>query len=145
MLVDVDVEVPAANVLGSLNGGAKVRVAEMRGPRVELLQTGAGSLEVAAIRADDLTASLTGTGAMRLTGTSGRTKIRNYGAGSIDASGLTAGDASLTSESSGDIRINVRFTARATALGSGGISISGRPECTLRGSGPITCSGTIRR
>jgi hypothetical protein len=39
----------------------------------------------------------------------------------------------------------VRFTARATALASGGISITGNPECTLRGSGPMECSGTIIR
>ena len=129
----------------TLNGGAKVRVAEMHGARVELLQTGGGSLDVASIRTDDLNASLTGTGAMTLAGTAARIRMRNYGTGSIDAGGLTAGDASLTSESSGSIAINVRFTARATALASGGISISGKPECTLRGPGPMECSGTIIR
>ncbi|WP_158298886.1 GIN domain-containing protein [Sphingomonas psychrotolerans] len=128
-----------------LNGGARVRVAEMRGARVELLQTGTGTLEIASIRTDDLNASLTGTGTMTLAGTAQRARIRNYGAGSIDASGLTAGDASLTSESSGNIRIDVRFTARATALASGGITITGKPECTLRGPGPMACSGTIVR
>jgi hypothetical protein len=128
-----------------LNGGAKVRVAEMRGARIELLQTGTGTLDVASIRTDDLNASLTGTGAMTLAGTAARARIRNYGAGSIDAGGLTAGDASLISESSGNIRIDVRFTARATALASGGIDITGNPECTLRGPGPIECSGTIIR
>lgn len=140
----VRVSVPALRGV-TLNGGAQVRVAEMRGARVELLLTGGGSLDVGGIRADDLTASLTGTGAMTLAGTVTRARIRNYGAGSIDAGALTAGDANLTSESSGDIRINARYTARATALGSGGISITGKPECTLRGPGPMACSGTIRR
>ncbi len=140
------VRVSARSLRGvAVNGGAKVRVAEMRGARVELVQSGAGSLEVASIRADDLTATLTGTGAMTFAGTAGRARVRSYGAGSIDASRLTAGDASLTSESSGQIQINVRFTARATALGTGGISITGKPECILHGSGPIDCSGTIIR
>jgi hypothetical protein len=129
----------------TLNGGARVRVAEMRGGRVELVLTGAGSLDVGGIKADDLIVSLTGTGAITLAGTAARVRMRNYGAGSIDAGALTAGDANLTSESSGDIRIQARYTARATALGSGGISIAGKPECTLRGPGPMTCSGTIRR
>lgn len=129
----------------ALNGGAKVRVAEMHGAQVELLQSGPGSLEVASIRADELNANLTGTGPVTLAGTAGRVRIRNYGTGSIDASALVAGDASLNSGSSGDIRIHVRFTARATALGSGGISITGKPECILRGSGPMECSGTVIR
>jgi hypothetical protein len=128
-----------------LNGGAKVRVAEMRGSRIELAQTGGGSLEVASIRTEDLSASLVGTGAMTLAGTTARVRMRNTGAGSIDASGLTAGDATISSESSGDIRINVRYSARATALGSGGIDIAGKPECIVRGPGPIACSGTIRQ
>ncbi|MDT8759301.1 DUF2807 domain-containing protein [Sphingomonas psychrotolerans] len=129
----------------ALNGGAKVRIAEMHGAQVELLQAGAGSLEVASIRADELNANLTGTGPITLAGTAGRVRIRNYGTGSIDASVLTANDASLNSSSSGDIRIHVRFTARATALGSGGISITGKPECILRGPGPMECSGTVIR
>jgi hypothetical protein len=140
------VRVSARSLRGvALNGGAKVRVAEMRGAQIELLQAGAGSLDVASIRTDDLTANLTGTGAMTLTGTAGRVRMRNYGTGSIDASGLSANDASLNSASSGDIRINVRFTARANATGSGGISITGKPECILRGPGPMECSGTIIR
>lgn len=129
----------------ALNGGAKVRVAEMRGAQIELLQAGAGSLDVASIRTDDLTASLNGTGAMTLAGTAGRVRMRNYGTGSIDASGLTANDASLNSGGSGNIRIDVRFTARANAIGSGGIRITGKPECILRGPGPMECSGTIIR
>ncbi|AQR74464.1 GIN domain-containing protein [Sphingomonas sp. LM7] len=128
-----------------LNGGARVRVAEMRGARVDVIQTGAGTLDIASLRADDLTATLTGTGAMTLAGTAARARVRNHGAGSIDAGRLTAGDATVSSDSSGDIVLNVRYTARATALGSGGISITGKPECILRGSGPTTCTGTIRR
>jgi hypothetical protein len=128
-----------------LTGGARVRVAQMRGRRIDLVLTGSGSLDVAAIKADDLNASLTGAGAMTLAGTAARVMLRNSGAGSIDAVGLTAGDARLTSDSSGSIRINVRYTAQAMAMGSGGIMISGQPECTLRGPGPMECSGTIRK
>ncbi len=128
-----------------LTGGARVRVAQMRGGRIDLVLTGSGSLDVAAIKADDLNASLTGTGAMTLAGTTARVMLRNSGAGSIDAAGLTAGDARLTSDSSGPVRVNVRYTAQAMAMGSGEIAISGKPECTLRGSGPMTCSGTIRK
>lgn len=138
------VSVPALRG-ATLNGGARVRVAEMRGGRVELMLAGAGSLDVGGIKADDLIVSLTGTGVITLAGTAARVRMRNYGAGSIDAAALTAGDANLTSESAGTIRIDARYTARATALGSGGISITGKPECILRGPGPMECPGTIRR
>ncbi|WP_168355802.1 head GIN domain-containing protein [Sphingomonas gei] len=140
------VRISARSLRGvALSGGARVRVAEMHGARVELLQAGAGSLDVASIRTDDLTANLNGTGTMALAGTAARAQVRNYGTGSIDASGLTAGDARLNSAGSGSIRINVRFTARANAVGSGAIDITGNPECVLRGPGPMTCTGTIRR
>lgn len=138
------VSVPALRGV-ALAGGARVRAAEMRGGRVELMLTGGGSLDVGRVSAEDLIVNLTGTGAITLAGTAARARIRNYGAGSVDAGALIAGDANLTSESSGDIRIEARYTARATALGSGGISIAGKPECTLQGPGPMTCSGTIRR
>lgn len=129
----------------TLNGGARVRVAALRGGRVDVILVGAGSLDVAAIKADDLNASLTGTGAMTLSGNTARATLRNSGAGSIEAAALTAGDARLSSDSSGNIRLNVRYTAQASAMGSGGITITGKPECTLRGPGPMQCSGTIRK
>lgn len=138
------ISVPALRA-ATLNGGARVKVTEMRGARVDLALSGAGSLDVGAVCAEDLVVSLTGNGAITLAGTAARARMRTSGAGSIDAATLTAGDANLTSDGSGSIRVNVRYSARASALGSGGIDITGKPECILRGPGPMTCTGTIRR
>lgn len=131
------------NVL--VNGGGKVRIAELRGARVDVTVSGAGSLDVVRLIADDFGASLTGSGALRLAGTVGRMRLRNLGTGAIDALGVTANDAVLSGNSSGTVSATVRYTARATALGTGGITIAGNPECTLSGSGPITCEGRIIR
>lgn len=128
-----------------VNGGGTVRIAEMRGARVEASLSGTGSLEVAAMRADELISSLAGTGAIRFAGTAGRVRLRNIGTGSIDAQGLTANDADIASQSSGITSLAVRYTVRASALGTGGISIAGKPECTLSGPGPITCDGRVVR
>jgi hypothetical protein len=128
-----------------LNGGARVRIAEMRAARVDLALNGGGSLDVAAIRADNLNATLTGTGAMTIGGTAGEARVRSYGAGSIDAGRLVAGDATLISESSGDIRMEVRYSARIIAMGAGSVSVTGKPECRISGSGPVECGGTVRR
>lgn len=138
------ISVPSLRAV-TLNGGARVTVAEMRGGRVELVLSGAGSLDVRAVRAEDLLVNLTGTGAITLAGSAARTRMRTYGTGSIDAAALTAGDADVTSDGSGSIGVNVRYTAHASALGSGAISITGKPECFLRGPGPMRCTGTIRR
>jgi len=140
----VRVSVPTLRSV-TINGAARVRVAAMRGARIDLMLSGAGSLDVSAIKADEINANLTGTGAITLAGTAGKAALRNYGAGSIEADALTVGDARLLSNSSGNISVHVRYTAKADATGSGGIIISGKPECTLRGPGPIECLGTIRR
>ncbi|UZK64990.1 GIN domain-containing protein [Sphingomonas sp. M1-B02] len=128
-----------------ITGGARVRVAEMRGGRVDMSLNGTGTLDVGSIQADDFTASLAGFGKMTLAGITARGRVRNYGEGSIDAAGLSVGDANLFSQSTGDLRIAVRFTARAVALGKGAIRIDGKPECRVSGSGPIECEGTVRR
>ncbi|WP_404339990.1 GIN domain-containing protein [Sphingomonas sp. MMS12-HWE2-04] len=128
-----------------VSGGGKLRISEMRGARADASVNGAGSLEVESLVADDFGAALTGTGAIRLAGTVGRLRLRNIGTGSIDAQALTANDAVLSSEGTGTISATVRYTARATALGTGGINIAGKPECTLSGSGPISCDGRIVR
>ena len=143
--VQVRVTVPSLRGV-QMNGGARVRVAEMEGARVDLGLNGAGSLDVGRVEADDLNVALTGTGAIAIGGGSaGRARVRSYGAGSVDAAGLTAREATLISESSGEISMTVRYTARATALGSGGVHVLGKPECTLRGPGPIECGGTVVR
>ena len=128
-----------------VTGGGKLHIAEMRGARADASVNGAGSLDVASLIADDFGAALTGTGAMRLAGNVGRLRLRNIGTGAIDAQGLTANDAVLASEGTGTISATVRYTARATAMGTGGITIAGNPECTVSGSGPIACSGRVVR
>jgi hypothetical protein len=122
-----------------VNGGGRVRIAELKGPRVDVTLTGAGAIDVSAVTADDATVTLTGTGALTLGGKTGRMRMRALGAGSIDAGALTTNDAALISESSGNMRIGVRYTAQVMALGAGAIEVIGAPECRVSGPGPVTC------
>jgi hypothetical protein len=128
-----------------VNGGGQVKVADMRGSRVDVALSGSGSIEVAALQSDDLNLTLTGTGRIAATGTSRRARVRLNGAGGIDAPGLVLGDATLVSESSGELRIGVRYTVRVFALGLGKVSIAGTPECRISGPGPVECAGQIIR
>lgn len=127
-----------------VNGGGRVRVAQVRGDRVDLTVNGGGTLEVVDVTAGDLALTLSGTGAITAAGKADRLRARSFGAGSIDAARLTAGEAVLISQSSGDISAAARYTARATALGTGAIRIGGRPECHISGSGPVECAGAPR-
>lgn len=129
----------------TITGGARVRIDDLRADQADLVVNAASSLSVDTLRVTDLRAALTGTGTMMLTGIATRLRVRNLGTGSFDAPGLTAGDADLLTQGDGGIRVHVRYTARATALGKGAILISGEPRCAVKGPGPITCVGSKPR
>lgn len=124
----------------SINGGARVQIAEMRADRIELGLNGTGSIAVAALRANDLAVVLIGSGAITLAGAVVNARIRSNGAGSVAAEGLTANDAVLLAESSGDLAIGVRYTAQVNAQGSGSVTVLGAPKCRVTGPGPVTCA-----
>ena len=128
-----------------VNGGGQVKVADMRGARVDVALSGSGSIQVATLQSDDLNLTLTGTGTIALGGTARRARVRSNGAGAIDGSKLQAGDATIVSETSGDMQIGVRFTTRIFALGLGRVTILGTPQCTISGPGPVECKGQIIR
>ncbi|MET0309190.1 MAG: DUF2807 domain-containing protein [Sphingomonas sp.] len=134
----ITIAVPALRAV-LVNGGGRVRIAEMRGPRVDMALNGGGSLDVGAVQADEAVVSLTGTGAISLGGKAGQARLRSYGAGSIDAGGLSANEATVASQGSGDIRLGVRYTAQIMAMGAGRIGILGAPECRVSGPGPVDC------
>lgn len=128
-----------------VNGGGQVKIEDMRGMRVDVAVNGAGSVEIGALQTDDLNLTLTGTGTIAASGTARRARIRSNGAGGIDAAKLQVGDATLISESSGDMRVGVRYTVRVFALGLGRVTIGGTPECKVSGPGPVECAGKLIR
>jgi hypothetical protein len=134
----VRVSVPALRGV-IVNGAGQVRIAEARGNRVDLALSGAGTLEVANVAATDLIVTSTGGGTLTLAGKAERARVRSYGTGSIDGARLTAGEATLISESSGNLTLGARYLARATALGTGTVRVLGRPECRVNGPGPVEC------
>lgn len=131
--------------MATVTGGAKVRIAALRADRLDLSVNAGSSLDVVSLRTTELRATLTGESAMTLAGTATRLRVRNLGTGLFDAPLLVAEDADLVTQGDGGIRVAVRYTARATALGTGAILISGQPRCTTKGPGPITCAGTKPR
>jgi len=134
----VTISVPALHAV-LLNGAGRIRIAEMRGNRVDVTLNGAGTVDVGRVEADEAIVSLTGTGALTLGGKAGRARLRSYGAGSIDAGSFTANEAVLASQSSGEMRVGVRYTAQISAMGAGGVAVVGAPECRVSGPAPVDC------
>lgn len=120
----------------SLFAPVPVTVAGMRGERVELRVTGAGTIAVQGVDASVLTAALVGGGAITLAGRTGEAQLVLNGAGTIDAGTLTA--QSLTVQQvGGTTRAAARYTARVTASG-GSVTVAGTPLCTVRATGGAT-------
>lgn len=128
-----------------VNGGGRVRIAAMRGQRVDIAVNGSGTAEVSLIDAQDLGVTLIGGGAITLAGKAMTARLRSNGAGSIDAGALVAGEANVISESTAGIRLGVRYRVRVSTYSLGGVEILGTPECRVSGPAPVTCPGRVIR
>ena len=110
----------------AVTGGAKVTIDAVGAAQIDLAVNAASSLHVGTLHADDLRITRTGQGAATLAGTTRTFRVRNPGTGTLGAAGVVANEADLVTQSDGGIRGAARYTARATALGSGAILVSGR-------------------
>ncbi|SFP86945.1 GIN domain-containing protein [Sphingomonas rubra] len=124
-------------------GGATIAVAAMRGDRIDLLVSGAGTMKVDAATAGDLNATVVGAGTIAVAGRTARARLVATGPGAIDAGALDAGDATIRLDGVGAIRARVRYTAQAANAGLGTIDVAGPATCVVRGpaAGPIRCQG----
>jgi hypothetical protein len=128
----------SATVIG---GGQLTIDGAIKGQRVDLSVTGSGSLGVAGLNADQLNASLLGSGSMKLGGRAARVRLATSGSGVIDAAPLSAGDLILRLDGTGETRATARFTANVTTSGLGAATVYGSPACTVKAiaGGPISC------
>ncbi|PZQ62018.1 MAG: hypothetical protein DI544_05335 [Sphingomonas taxi] len=111
---------------------AAVSVDAMRGDRVTLSVAGAGSLHVARIEADTLTATLVGEGTITAAGRARDVRLAGNGPGTLDAGDLSADQ--LTVQAAGDliVRAAARYAAQVSAGKDAQVRVRGRPRCTVR-------------
>ena len=123
-------------------GAAQLTVdGPVAGPRIDLTVTGAGTIAAPALAADQLVATLIGTGQIALRGTARAARLLANGAGTIAAEDLVANDVVVRTDGSTAVTVTARYTANASSAGLGPITILGKPECKVRAAagGPITC------
>ncbi|CAN5541418.1 hypothetical protein BH09PSE4_BH09PSE4_21550 [soil metagenome] len=141
-VVTVTLSTPALRAV-VVTAGARVTIAGMKGQRVDLSVNGTGTLSATGVSADELYATLIGSGSIALSGSSRRAQLVSSGAGTIDATGLLANDLTVRLDGSGETRAAARSTAKVTTTGMGGVTVLGTPSCVVKAmaGGPVTCGG----
>lgn len=128
-------------------GAAQVTVGgPFRGQRLDLSLTGSGTLAAPTIDADQLFATVLGSGTMTLGGRAAKVRLTTSGTASIAAAPLVAGDLTVRLDGNGTIDAQARYTAAVTTSGLGAVTIYGKPACTVNAvaGGPVSC-GKIER
>ena len=126
----------------TLIGGGRLSVTgAVKGQRIDLQVTGSGTLDAAALDADQLDATLVGSGGIKLGGRAAKVRLMTNGTGGIDAVPLKADDLILLLDGPGEIRATARFTANVTSTGLGSVTVYGKPACTVKAvaGGPVSC------
>lgn len=138
--VTVHVTVPSLDG-ASLTGAGNISIDRIAGPAFLGSVSGAGNIEIGALKADRARLSVSGSGNMRAAGTVGQIDVQVSGSGIADLRGLDGGDAHLSVSGSGNTELGSARTADIVGSGSGGVSVGGRPHCTVHttGFGEISC------
>ena len=139
-VASVRLSVPGLVSVG-VSGAAKVRIERMRTPTLTLALDGSGSLTVTGIDADRLDVGVAGAGRITASGRVADARVAVRGSGDFDGSALIAADAVVKADTSGTIVLAARRSANVAASGSGDVTITGSPACTVvnNGAGRVAC------
>lgn len=137
----VIVRVSAQNLRTVIQQGAgAVTVDGLRGRDSQLFLNGAGTMTVRGIAADALHVRTTGNGTVTLAGRARDVQANINGAGGISAEALMAEALRVTAVGAGSSQFSAVRTADLQISGTGGVTVAGRPRCTVRN----LSSGTVR-
>jgi hypothetical protein len=130
-----------------LRGSGAIAIDHMRGLGVTLTVIGAGQIALADAQADRLGIEVDGAGRISVAGKARELKAGVRGTGVIDGAKLSAAGAELLSSGAGDMRFAVTREAKVANSGSGNVTITGDPACTVQsvGSGSVVCGNPVRR
>ena len=125
----------------SVVGAGRLTIDRMTGLRVDLAVSGAGTIAVEAVQADQMNATVIGTGRVTLAGRAARARLTVSGSGLMDATALIVDDLTVVQDGAGETRAAARRTAQVTNGGAGSVTVEGPAACTVRAaaSGPVVC------
>ena len=128
----------------SLAGSGSLSLSGMKGLRVALIVEGSGALTANKVQADRLDMGVIGSGSITTSGKALSATVTGRGAASVNAADLIVDDLTLNWESAGDGSFSAKRTAKVTSIGTGNVTVSGKPACTVTngGNGQVSCGST---
>jgi hypothetical protein len=121
--------------LGRTVGPARLEIEGAAGLNVEFVVEGAGTIRATRVAAENLVLGLIGSGALEIAGTARSLRGQFQGTGTVEATRLAAHDATITTNTQGNVALTVNGPAAITAYGLGEVVVAGRAACTLSGPG----------
>lgn len=130
----------------SLAGSGILRVQGLRGPSVQLMLDGAGSMEAVIPDGAAVSSRAVGSGSITLSGQARTLSAVTNGAASINAAALPVRDLTVQAVGSGASHFAASVTANIFTMGSANVTVDGTPRCTVRnaGAGTIACGTDAR-
>jgi hypothetical protein len=123
---------------GSFSTKASMNVA-VSAPSLDGVElSGAGTVTVDGVAADEFTAQLGGAGTLTVSGTVARASALLDGTGTLDLGDLVATDATAELPGTGTLRIHATSTLDASLSGTGTIFYAGDPTVTVHNTGTGT-------
>lgn len=138
----VSIELSTHDLRGAtVQGSGSILIDKASAMRFDASVSGSGRVGVGSVEADRLMLSLIGSGRIEMGGKAKKLHASIHGAGDLDAKALTTEDAVIGADTSGEIAVGVRRSAKVTATGAGNVEIVGDPACTVdaKGSGRVLC------
>lgn len=124
----------------ALIGGAQLQVAALRAERLMASVEGSARLDLAALDVDRMDVMSVGSGTIGLAGKAKTLNVVLRGSARIAGEAMVANNLSLITESADAITLGARTTANVQAKGAGDVTILGRPACAVAATG----AGTVR-
>ena len=136
----VTIKAPALRE-AALAGSGVLTLSGMKGLRVGVILEGSGQVSASNIQADRLDVAAIGTGTIGLAGAARSATVTSKGTASVNGDGLATDDLAVTWESGGDGAFAARRTAKVTSIGTGNVTVAGKPACTVAngGNGQVSC------
>ena len=126
----------------AVNGSGSLTVDKASGLRVDLSVAGSGRLAVASVDTDNLSVTMIGSGKVSFAGRAKQLKAMLQGGAELQGPRLVADDLQLNAETSGNVALAVRRSAKVRSTGAGDVTITGAAAaCTVEalGSGTVRC------
>lgn len=123
--------------------GAAIAIGDIHTRRLDLQASGDAALRVGTLDVEELNLTSDTGGNISITGKADRLHLHGGDAARVVADKLTAGEAVLDWSSPNPLRIAVRYAASVSNYGKGQVTVIGKPECRVRGGGPVRCNNGV--